>query len=103
MTQRRVKTFDEKLNAFMKMRESGNMYIERDYAQRFDYLPPAEVHDLFVLCDKIEATALRLAKRVQDGAIDRELFQEQLTEEYPYLEEKRVARLISRSSYWAYS
>jgi hypothetical protein len=96
-------TFDEKINAFMRMRESSTVYIERDYVRKFGYLAPAEVHDLFVLCEKIEAAASQLAQQVHRGALDRETFRKQLMAEHPYLEEKRVDRLISRSLYWTYA
>jgi hypothetical protein len=99
---RKLKTFDKKVNAFMRIRESGRVRLEPDYAEKFHYLPASEVHDLFALCKRIEATAFRLAKQYQRGAIDRETFQKQLTENYPFLEEKRLARLMSRTSYWAY-
>ena len=103
MTQKKLKTFAEKLNAFMRMRESSAVYIERDYAHRFEYLPQAEVHDLFVLCNRIEATACELAEQVQRGAMDRETFRSQLAKRHPELQAERVARLISRSLYrtWA--
>ncbi len=99
MTRKRLETFEEKVNAFMRMRESSTVYIERDYVQRFGYMPPAQVHELFVLCGEIERTAEQLAIQVQRGIFDPKAFSRQLREKYPYLEEKRVARLVSRSLY----
>jgi hypothetical protein len=107
MTSRKPKTFEEKINAFMKRFESSNVEIKRDFLERFSYLDADEVGTLFDLCEEIEDMAYKLACQVvrksnMSAETQRATMQAAIEKKYPYLDEVRVYRLISRKLYWAY-
>ncbi len=105
MTNRKLKTSEEKINAFLKSFESGKVRLKsKDYfLERYPYLNTDEVETLFTLCQEIEDMAYQLALQVvkSDMSIEaqRAMMQSALETTYPYLEATRMHRLISRKLY----
>lgn len=63
MTEKKLRTFEEKVNAFLKHFESGiTRRQSRDYfLKKYAYLGKDEIEALFLLCHEIEDTAYQLA------------------------------------------
>lgn len=107
MTDRKLKTFEEKVNAFLKSFESGKLRVRnKDYfLASYPSLDVDEVEILFALCQEIEERAYQLACQAikSDRPIEtqRAMMQTTLETAYPYLDAIRIHRLISRKLYWA--
>jgi hypothetical protein len=70
MTSRKLRTFEEKANAFLKSFESG--YKTKDYfLKRYPYLNVEEVETFITLYQEIEKVAYQLTRQVtsEDGMI----------------------------------
>lgn len=114
MTDRKLKTFEEKMNAFLKSLESGNLqYTSKSYfLEKYSYLDADEVEMLFNLGGEIRAMAVELAGQAMEArsttfSVISKLkhkntfeaiastVQAALEARYPYLEEIRITRLVA--------
>jgi|GEM_PF-5920552 len=104
MSSRKLKTFDEKINDVMKKSESSRLWSLDDFINHYSYLEESDVRGLFKLCKEIERYASEVAYRLNEE--NKGIFAEKqnaltiaISQKYPYLEQVRIQRLISRTLY----
>ena len=99
MTARKLRNFEEKINKFLQVLESSTVHIEKDFQVKFNYLEKDEVKQLYSLAREIEQYSYQQVKNWIDGNITLDNLIDDIKRKYPYLEEKRLQRVLARSRY----
>lgn len=103
MTSRKLKTFEENINDFMKKFEMSDTHFQQKeyFMKRYHYLAVEEIESLFNLCIEIENAAYGLAiQAYRDHTISVDQIDQQLTTLYPFLDPVRLRNLTSRNCYY---
>jgi len=111
MTSRKLRTFEEKVNGFLKYSIYAGSWYKPKYLKKYAYLSEAEIDELIAKCREIEYFAIDLAKQLSfneqiwnSGRLTNEIkdYMEPLIRaRYPYLEPMRVLSVIGLG--WLYT